>query len=606
MKKKIPSIAVLTLLSIFVKTVWVKYMIMDHISIGGVLTESSFIILLCFFIALMSFKFSFMSFLLLNFIYSLLSIIAIMYFDYYNAIITYTALAEMDQVGTIKDSISALFKGTYLWFFSDLILLAFWKKYQGFFLKFEFRLSRERSLWILSLPLLFVVSGIARSSNTISEINKYDHLGFAGYQLIHAASSASRMLQDGAVINAQEIHRKQGALLNKDRKLKGIANDKNIIIVQLESVQNFLIKGKVRNEEITPNLNRFLQEAMYFPRIFTQVGKGNTSDAEFIVNTSIYPLGDIAMSTAAKADYIPSLPRVLKKAGYHSATFHTNNVSFWNRKELYSSVGFEEYFDKAYFGKQDPISYGPSDEVLYRKTVDKLSQYRNSGQKFYAHVIAMSSHFPYHLPDSKKIHTIDLPERYRDSFVGNYIQAVSYADYAFGLFLDHLKEAGLYDNTLIVVYGDHQGVQMKDQRDQDLVQEVLGKDYHSVLDHLNVPLMMKVPGVTGGEQVDMVGGLIDIYPTIANLMNLKTEKEVIFGTDLINSHDNLVGIRFYAPTGTFINKSYSFTPGTKKNEGIMTFINGRKTRQANQHSLKELDYLLKKLEMSDNYVRSLN
>lgn len=72
----------------------------------------------------------------------------------------------------------------------------------------------------------------------------------------------------------------------------------NLIVVQMESFQNFPINLTLNGQEVTPVLNKLAKEGFYFPHVFQQIGPGNTSDAEFMSNTSIYPTAAAAMSTS--------------------------------------------------------------------------------------------------------------------------------------------------------------------------------------------------------------------------------------------------------------------------------------------------------------------
>src|SRR5690606_22138682 len=131
------------------------------------------------------------------------------------------------------------------------------------------------------------------------------------------------------------------------------------------SMQNFLVGLKVDGQEITPHFNKLVNEHFYFNKFYQQVGQGNTSDAEYVVNTSLYipPRGAATQMYADRA--LPSLPKMLKEElDFTSATFHTNVVEFWNRGELYDSLGFDHYYDAEYFGEEDTVFFGASDEVL--------------------------------------------------------------------------------------------------------------------------------------------------------------------------------------------------------------------------------------------------
>src|SRR5690606_5614209 len=125
----------------------------------------------------------------------------------------------------------------------------------------------------------------------------------------------------------------------------GAAKDRNLIIVQLESFQNFLIGLEIGGHEITPRLNELIKDSFYFSNVYQSIGQGNTSDAEFVVNTGFYPPAQAAASQAYGNKELPGLPRLLSDRGYAALTFHTNDVKFWNRVQMYPALGFNRYFD---------------------------------------------------------------------------------------------------------------------------------------------------------------------------------------------------------------------------------------------------------------------
>lgn len=598
---KLSFLAILTFLSLAIKSLYARYEMIGTLDAAGSAIEIIFLILIFLLSTLFSKK-SFL-YLVLNIIGSIFLLSAIMYFDYYNSILTYKSLAQAGQLGEIRTSVYALFKVKYLLFFTDfLFLLLLWKKTKELSRR-NIQIGKKVIYTLTALYIIILSFSFYRASQNINEISQYNSLGLFGYQLMKASSETGLLFKEKKKVTPDLVQSKKLSILSANLKLTGSAKNKNLIIVQLESVQSFLINRSIEGTEITPNLNKLIKESYYFPNFYTQVGKGNTSDAEFLINSSIYALGSEPMSTAIAGKDLSSFPKQLKQAGYYTATFHANEVSFWVRNEMYKALGFDQYFDQDYFGKEDFIAYGVSDEVLYKKTVEKLAELKE--EKFYAHIIALSSHYPYDLPETKSQYTATLPEDYNDSIVGSYIKSVSYADYAFGVLIQELKSSGLYEDSLIVVYGDHQGVQTQDEKDTALVNELLGHEYHPILDHLNVPLIVKIPTLQSTKTISTVGGLVDIYPTIANLLGLDIGKEIIFGTDLINATTNTIGIRFYAPTGTFVTNEYSFTPGKTKDSGLLTSHPDREKSGATQKSLVELDKIIKYMKLSDEYVRSM-
>ncbi|WP_051348574.1 LTA synthase family protein [Peribacillus kribbensis] len=604
MQRKISAFGLFLLFSLILKSLYVKFSILDRAYLTGILAETALLSAAILGLCILNRRLSVISLLLFNVLYSFYCLAALLFYDFYNAIFTYKSFAELDQAGTVKDGIFALFDLRYLLLFSDFLFLFLFPIYKKFLDRFSFRTSKKSVTILLSACLLFILLGLKQSASSVSELNKYNSLGLAGYQLMEAGIDIAGAGMGHTHIDAEMVKRQRPVTGAAARQWNGAAKNKNLIIIQLESIQNFLLHSKLQGKEITPNLNQFMKESLYFPHVYTQVGKGNTSDAEFLINTSIYPLGDVPMSKAVEGKSIPSLPRLLEKEGYQTATFHTNSVSFWNRDKLYASLGFDTFYDKDFFGAEDSISYGASDEVLYTKTAEKLGEVAGKKEKFYAHVISLSSHFPYLLPESKLDKTPELPRKFKGSPVGSYIQAAGYADYSFGLFVNALKKEGLWDSSVIAVYGDHQGLQSKGKKDTELVRSLLGRAYDSTLDHLNVPLMIKVPGIHG-KSMPMAGGLIDVYPTLANLLGLPIEKEPVFGTDLINAKTNLAGIRFYAPTGTFVDQEYAFKPGKTNYEGTMTSLTNRKTGKADAKRLDEMNQILNYMKLSDSYIHSV-
>lgn len=171
----------------------------------------------------------------------------------------------------------------------------------------------------------------------MNEIKKAQEMGILNYEAYTIFAKEEPELVNSSDITQDAINKLKGINTTASSPLQGIAKDKNLIIIQMESFQNFLLGLKLDGQEITPNLNKVMKDSLYFPNFYQMVGQGNTSDAEFVVNTSFYipPRGAATMSYVDKV--LPSLPRVLKENGYQTATFHTNVVEFWNRGELYDS-----------------------------------------------------------------------------------------------------------------------------------------------------------------------------------------------------------------------------------------------------------------------------
>lgn len=533
---------------------------------------------------------------------------AIMYHKYYGVIVTYHALQQVNQVTAVGNSVFSLLAPYYLLIFLDIVVLGFWlfrkkraEKLRAFFNLKKLRTSYIAVIFAASLALcLFNVLPNRASMNEIKQAEQMGILNYETYAIL--SSSKEEDLVDKNQITQAKIDKLKSSTPAVDVKFAGAGQGKNLIIIQMESFQNFLINLKIDGQEITPVLNSLVKDNLYFKHFYQMVGQGNTSDAEFVVNTSYY----IPYNEAATQNYpdkeLPSLPKLMKSAGYDTATFHTNVVDFWNRRELYAALGFDRFYDQEFFGQEDTVFFGPSDEVLYKKTAEELGKMQDAGKPFYTQVISMTAHHPFTMPHEKDL--ITLPERYEDNMVGDYIRSQNYADHALGEFIQDLKDRGIWDNSVVVLYGDHLGLPMYslDKQGLELMNEIYGRDY-GYIDMINIPLIVSIPGAEPAV-MDNVGGQVDILPTVANIMGVSLDQQMHFGQDILNQTYNLLPQRYYLPSGSFLNDKALFMPGVWYEDGTQyPFAEGGVSQALTTEN--EYNRALELLRMSDSYVQQL-
>ncbi|MDR2355964.1 MAG: LTA synthase family protein [Clostridiales Family XIII bacterium] len=363
----------------------------------------------------------------------------------------------------------------------------------------------------------------------------------------------------------------------KDGPLFGVAEGRNLIVIQLESFQDFVVGLSYNGREVTPNLNRLLTEnTIYFDQFFHQVGAGNTSDAEFAINNSICGSARYFTYKLFPQNTFRGLPVLLKERGYSTAVFHAyEDVSFWNRAEMYPAEGF----DRFYGGLDDHrggdyhltewMGWGLPDSEFYKQTLDFM---KTLPQPFYSFVISLSNHHPFEMLEHYRF--IDLLPEDAGTLVGNYLQSAAYTDYALGAFLDGLKDAGLYYNSVIAIYGDHQGLTQEGDTPAEM-ERLLGKPY-DFDEMLNVPLIVSMPDIESApadlrataaavtaptlavakaadirRTVHTVGGQIDFLPTLAYLFGF-ADLDVHLGHNLLTVDAGFVAVQSYMLKGSFI------------------------------------------------------
>lgn len=233
--------------------------------------------------------------------------------------------------------------------------------------------------------------------------------------------------------------------------LFGAAAGKNVIVVQLEAFQNVLVDQTLNGQELTPNLNRLARQSLYFPNFFHQTKDGRTSDAEFTTNCSLLHLEAGSIYTRFPYNHFDCLPRRVKALGYDALVFHGNDKSLYNRYRVYPNLGFDRFFSLYDFPDQRRVGMGVADPAFFDHATSVLSARE---KPFYALLISLSSHYPFDLQG-----TIPQPfsPHVKSKLLGDYLDDQHYTDAAVGLFVQRLKRAGLWDQSVVIFYGDHDG-----------------------------------------------------------------------------------------------------------------------------------------------------
>lgn len=508
----------------------------------------------------------------------------IIYYRFFTDFITLPTLLQTKNAGDLGQSITALLSPYDLLYFLDTILLMILVVIK-FVRPVSMRMIRRK------IATVFVIGLIILSTNLVlAEIDRpqlltrgFDrnyivkYLGMFNYHIYDAVQSTKSTTQR-VMANSNDmievVNYIKATKVTPNPNYFGKAKGKNVIYVHLESLQNFMINYKLNGKEVTPFLNSLVNEknTMYFNNFFHETGQGKSSDAEFMLENSLYGLPQGAAFTTKGQNTYQAAPAILGQQGYTSAVFHGNYKTFWNRDEIYKQFGYDKFFDASYYNmkEEDVLNYGLKDKPFFEESKPLLSSLK---QPFYAKFITLSNHFPFPI-DSKEA-TIE-KHTTGDSSVDNYFQTARYLDESLKQFFDYLKETGIYENSIIVMYGDHYGIS---DNHKPALSKVLGKEINQFeyTQLQRVPLFIRVPGVEG-KIMNQYGGQIDVLPTLLHLLGVNTKDYIQFGSDLLaTNRTELVPFRngdFVSPTVTKVDdKYYETTTGKEimKNEEIETY-----------------------------------
>lgn len=463
----------------------------------------------------------------------------LLYYRFYIDFVTVSVFLQLHNVGGLGPSTAELVSPFDLLLFLDLIILGLVviriKK-----TKQKQPVPNKKKYTIISMTLVVLTFVLALTKNPYLLETGYNRkelvqsLGLYNYQIVNMIDGLKapimKVLADET--DVEEITSNVGRKPTRAHEEFGIAKGKNLVLISLESTQNFVINQKINGEEITPFLNDFIKNSYYFTNIYDQAAQGKTSDAEFMINTGLYPLPSGSVFVRRSTNEFYSLPKILaNKRNYTAVSFHGNDATFWNREEMYETLGYKRFFSKKDYHVTDEnsVNYGIKDIPFFEQSMNKL---KTLPEPYMANFLTLTNHFPFLLDEEDQ--TIR-PADTSVEVVNRYVTTVNYEDAALRRFFELVKEKGLYEDSIFVIYGDHYGISQKYEKG---VYELLERQ-DTPLNHLQLqrlPVIIHVPGEQG-KIVNTVGGTIDIYATILELMGIRDDQFINFSQNLFTKDD---------------------------------------------------------------------
>lgn len=535
----------------------------EEIELETILVTLSFIIDIVCFLCILPNRARIVTGIIVNFLLSLLLFADDVYYIYSNSVLSIAQFTNVQYGNEILNTLPELLEAKQILYFIDIfiiIVLLFTKilkvkkipikSKKQFFVKFIIGITVI--IFFLIIEITYVEKGKEKSYNKDMQIRKSTIFGYHIYDI-----------KDSINIQKETKYKKYDDMLKDYKKLKEfykekygkekyyfkeILKDKNVIILQLESVQEFVINKEINGKQITPNLNQFLNENIEFTNMHMQ-SYSTTADSEHSTITSLYPMENGMSFSKYYTNTYDDIFNIFNRANYYTSYMHGNDARFWNRGNVYGKLNVDDLALKDKFDDKEYINGFMSDEVLYTQAVEKMEKYK---QPFLSFIVSASSHTPFELEglqDRNKVN-IDVG-KYKDSYFGNYLEAVNYADYAFGVLINDLKEKGLYENTAIIVFGDHNGLNMYNEDMIEFLKNT-STDFNDVdikLNYTRVVCGMRIPEI-GNLKIEKPVSKLDIKPTLAYLCGI--EDGISLGTNMFSSkefvalnNERIIGTNYY-------------------------------------------------------------
>ena len=399
--------------------------------------------------------------------------------------------------------------------------------------------------------------------------------------------------------------------------LKGM----NVIAIHAESIQNFVLDTEFNGEPVAPNLKRLASEGLYFSNFYAQESVGTSSDSEFTFNTGLMPAstGTVFVSYFDR-EYV-TIPKLLKEQGYYTFSMHGNNGSFWNRLNAHKSLGYDKYYNyKNDFVIDETIGLGLSDKSFFRQAVPKIKTISEQNKNFYGVLIMLTNHTPFsdieghtdyevnYKYQALNEETGEMEEKVapymEGTKLGNYFKSVHYADEALGQFINDMDEAGLLENTAIVIYGDHDAKLKESQyrRFYNYVPEtdsILSSDDPAYIDvdYYTYELNRKVPFIIWTKdhrlqgEVTKVTGMYNVLSTLGNMMGFSSPYAI--GQDIFSIDENVVVF----PDGNWLTDKMYYNQSTDD----IKLLNSNETVSM-EYVQKYTDFAEQALSISDSII----
>ncbi len=500
------------------------------------------------------------------------------YLSYASFSLIATSLQLVDVGDAVVNNIMELKDFFYLWQIFALLFV-----YKATYKKMKLNLVKkeERIKCLDALVLSFIVLGFFISTVTGTDLSrlgkqwnreyvvmKFGILIYQGNDLIASVKPQISPLfgYDEAAKNFREFYEQKDYTKTKNQ-YTDIFKGKNILMIHAESIQNFTLGLEFNGVPVTPTLNRLSKEGLYFSNFYAQESVGTSSDSEFTLNTSLMPAtnGTVFVSYWDR-EYL-TIPKILKEQGYYSFSMHGNKGSFWNRNVVHQQFGYDNFY---YYTKDfvidEVIQLGLSDKSFFRQAVPKIQAIQENYGKFYGTLIMLTNHTPF--TDIAKISEYAVDYKYEKvneegitetvsapylegTTLGNYIKSVNYADSALGELMEDLDQSGLLENTVVVIYGDHDAKLKRSEyvrfynydpeNDQILSSDdpnYVPVDYYSYELNREVPLIIWSKDQKLQTEVTKVMGMYDVLPTLGNMFGF--ESKYALGHDIFSIDENVV------------------------------------------------------------------
>jgi len=509
----------------------------------------------------------------------------IVYYRFFGDIVSAPALLGAHQAGHVWASIRSLLSLELVWLLID-VPVAIWLAIESWRVRIPELPGRRRvriafvSAAVVALTGLAVSAPRAIASTPLGQMFRdravAEQLGPFGYHIYdvwqYARATVLRPHVSAAQVEeARDWFASRAPLRSAAGPYGGIAAGRSLIVIQVESLQDFAVDFRVGDQDVMPNLRRWTADALRFTNVTDQTSEGRTSDAEFTAMTSLLPLDHGAVAFRFPGNHYVAAPRVLAEHGYHTLSAVPFEPGFWNRGVMHPAYGFQQSLFEPDFEMTEQIGWGLNDRDFLQQMVPRLERLP---RPFAAWLITLSLHHPFEdFPQAHK--ELKLGALEGTSF-GNYLHTMHFFDRALADFRAALERDGLLADSVVAVFGDHDAGFPHDRALAATIGIAATEAGWERIDR--VPFFVRVPAEDDGRAApagvrDLAAGQTDFAPTLLALLGIDAAPLPYAGRNLLGAPGDPPLVR---PYGDWLDQRHLFLAGARAGRGCFDAAGDRR------------------------------
>lgn len=536
-----------------------------------------------------------------NIFLTAICIVNSVYYTFYTSFASVSMLSLTQYIGDVGDAVveNVLQLKDMIYIFAPIVLTVvhFRLKKKSYYKKIELKSDRKKRMFktlsfsAVMLVVFLVTMTSLDVSRFIKQWNKeYIVMRFGIY--IYQANDLVISVQPkiNSMFGYDKAHKEFEEYFAEEKPVAtnqytNMYAGKNVIAIHAESMMTNAMYLTFNGQEVTPNLNKIARSGLFFSNFYSQVSVGTSSDSELTYNTTLMPTkSGTAFVSYSDKTYI-STPKLLGEKGYYTFSMHANTAAFWNRQTMHKTLGYDRFYSKVDYqvDKENIVGLGLSDKQFFAQSIEKLKKIDEEHENWYGLLIMLSNHTPFSDIDKYGEFPVDIVEtKINDAGVeetvtypymegtklGNYFKSLHYADSALGEFMNGLEAKGLLDDTVVVIYGDHDARLSRKEYEKLYNYNFDTKTFideddeaYREYDSYQYELGRKVPFIIWSKDMEAKGinkeitnvmGMYDVMPTLGNMLGFNNPYAL--GHDIFEIGENNIVV---FPNGNWVtNKMY--------------------------------------------------